>query len=47
MVTPLVFDLELKVDPASLAGGWKMLAVYGSPNPNDTALSADGGIMRE
>ena len=47
MVTPLVFDLELKVDPASTAAGWRMLAVYGSPNPNDTALAGNGTIMRE
>eukprot|EP00887_Chlorella_sp_A99_P004125 scaffold23.g4125.t1 len=56
-VTPLVFDLELKailgkkesmgrVDSASLAGGWRLLAAYGSPNPNDTALGGNGTIMR-
>ncbi len=46
-VTPLVFDLSLKVDPSSLAGegGWKILHVYGSPNPNDTALTGNGTIM--
>ena len=47
---PLVFDLALQVDPSSLAAdgsqGWRILHVYGSPNPNDTALSGDGTIMR-
>ena len=48
-VNPLVFDLELSVDPASLGGdgngkeGWRILSVYGSPNPNDTAYAALGG----
>lgn len=46
MVTPLVFDLSLSVDPASTAAGWRMLAAYGSPNPNDTALGGNGTIMR-
>eukprot|EP00887_Chlorella_sp_A99_P006595 scaffold3.g6595.t1 len=46
MVTPLVFDLELKIDPASTAGGWKILAVWGSPNDNDTALAGNGTLMR-
>lgn len=62
-VTPLVFDLELKIDNASLAGGggasggggggsgegWRILHVYGSPNPEDTelaALAGNGTIMR-
>ncbi|PSC74536.1 Cell surface [Micractinium conductrix] len=50
-VTPLVFDLSLAVDSASLAtggdtGGWKILHVYGSPMPNDTALSSDGTVMK-
>ncbi|KAL4458688.1 hypothetical protein ABPG75_013553 [Micractinium tetrahymenae] len=49
-VTPLVFDLALSVDPGSLAAdggnGWRILHVYGSPNPNDTALSSDGTVMR-
>ena len=46
--SPLVFDLALQVDAASLAGGdgWRILHVYGSPNPNDTALSGDGTVMR-
>ena len=48
-VTPLVFDLALTVDPSSVnagAGegqGWRILSVYGSPNPNDTAYSAISG----
>ena len=46
MVSPLVFDLQLRVDPGSLASGWRMLAVYGSPNPNDTVLGGNGTIMR-
>lgn len=46
-VTPLVFDLRLSVDPSGLGGaGWRVLHVYGSPNPNDTALSSDGAISR-
>ncbi|KAL4420138.1 hypothetical protein ABPG77_010354 [Micractinium sp. CCAP 211/92] len=49
-VTPLVFDLTLSVDPGSLVAdggdGWRILHVYGSPNPNDTALSSDGTVMR-
>ena len=46
---PLVFDLTLAVDNSSLAGGdngWRVLHVYGSPNPNDTALSGGGTIMK-
>jgi hypothetical protein len=47
---PLVFDLTLEVDNSSLAGngdsGWRVLHVYGSPNPNDTALSGGGTIMK-
>lgn len=54
LVNPLVFDLTLAVDPVSLRGaegsaagsGWRILSVYGSPNPSDTALSSDGRIMR-
>ena len=46
MVSPLVFDLALKVAQASLAGGWKILAAYGSPNPEETRLSEDGSIMK-
>jgi len=47
-VNPLVFDLELSIDPDSLQGpnetqGWRILHVYGSPNPNDTAYAALGG----
>lgn len=54
-VTPLVFDLELAVDSASVnagAGegqGWRILSVYGSPNPNATAdapLGGNGTISR-
>ncbi|GAB4821980.1 hypothetical protein N2152v2_009026 [Parachlorella kessleri] len=46
-VTPLVFDLSLQVDPSSLAGaeGWKILHVYGSPNPDQDALTGNGTIM--
>jgi len=47
--SPLVFDLTLAVDNSSLAadgGGWRILHVYGSPNPNLTVLSADGTIMQ-
>ena len=33
LVSPLVFDLALKLDPASLAAGWRILHAYGSPNP--------------
>ena len=46
-VTPLVFDLSLQVDPTSLAGveGWKILHVYGSPNPDQDALTGNGTIM--
>ena len=47
---PLVFDLTLEVDNSSLAGngdsGWRVLHVYGSPNPNDTSLSGGGTIMK-
>ena len=49
VVTPLVFDLALTVDPSSVnagAGegqGWRILSVYGSPNPNDTGYSAISG----
>lgn len=44
-VTPLVFNLTLSVDQSTLANnsaeqGWRILSVYGSPNPNDTAYSA-------
>ena len=51
LCSPLVFDLSLAVDSASLAtggdtGGWKILHVYGSPMPNDTALSSDGTVMK-
>ncbi len=45
-----MFDLTLSVDPGSLVAdggdGWRILHVYGSPNPNDTALSSDGTVMR-
>jgi Ca-activated chloride channel family protein len=45
-----VFDLTLAVDNSSLAGngdnGWQVLHVYGSPNPNDTALSGGGTIIK-
>ena len=45
--SPLVFDLSLAVDPGSLGEqGWKVLHVYGSPNPNDTALNAAGTITQ-
>ena len=46
---PLVFDLTLAVDNSSLAGGdngWRVLHLYGSPNPNDTALSGGGIIIK-
>ena len=47
---PLVFDLTLAVDNSSLAGNgdssWRVLHVYGSPNPNNTALSGGGTIMK-
>lgn len=26
--------------------GWKILHVYGSPNPDETALNSDGTIMK-
>lgn len=48
-VTPLVFNLTLSVDPSSVASnetnqqGWRILAVYGSPNPNSTAYAAVNG----
>lgn len=48
-VNPVVFNLELKVAPSSLQqgngtqSGWRILHVYGSPNPNDTAYAALGG----
>lgn len=49
-MTPLVFDLSLKIADDSLAAdggeGWKILAVYGSANPNDTALNSLGTIMK-
>ena len=45
-MSPLVFDLALKLDPASLAGGWRILHAYGSPNPQDSALSEDGTVMK-
>ncbi|PRW59844.1 transcription elongation factor SPT5-like protein 1 [Chlorella sorokiniana] len=50
-VTPLVFDLALQVvttgaGNASDDSGWRILHVYGSPNPNETALSSDGTVMR-
>ncbi|KAL4859210.1 Sister chromatid cohesion protein PDS5 B-B [Chlorella vulgaris] len=46
-VTPLVFDLNLAVDPGSLGpDGWKVLHVYGSPNPNDTALNSNGTVTQ-
>ena len=47
-VTPLVFDLQLKVDPASVSGNdsWKVLHVYGSPNPNSTALTDNGTLIQ-
>jgi Ca-activated chloride channel family protein len=44
-----VFDLTLAVDNSSLAGGdngWRVLHLYGSPNPNDTALSGGGIIIK-
>ncbi len=50
-VTPLVFDLELSVDSSSVSNanaaagknnGWRILSVYGSPNPKDTAFAALG-----
>ena len=46
LVSPLVFDLALKLDPASLAAGWRILHAYGSPNPQDSALSEDGTVMK-
>jgi Ca-activated chloride channel family protein len=45
--SPLVFDLNLAVDPGSLGpDGWKVLHVYGSPNPNDTALNSNGTVTQ-
>ena len=52
--SPLVFDLALQVVKFGMAGddrpvdptGWSILHVYGSPNPNETALSSDGTVMR-
>lgn len=50
-VNPLVFDLELSVDPNSLvptnngtsdSSSWQILQIYGTPNPNDTAYAALG-----
>ena len=49
-----MFDLALQVEPTGTAGdnnprdptGWSILHVYGSPNPNETALSSNGTIMR-
>jgi Ca-activated chloride channel family protein len=42
-----VFDLSLAVDPGSLvAQGWRVLHVYGSPDPNTTALSSNGSIIK-
>lgn len=46
MVSPLVFDLALRLDRASLEAGWKILHAYGSPNPQETALSEDGTVMK-
>ncbi|GAB4813065.1 hypothetical protein N2152v2_000111 [Parachlorella kessleri] len=46
VVSPLVYDLTLKLDPASQAAGWKILHAYGTPNPQDTALSQDGTVMK-
>eukprot|EP01025_Chloroclados_australasicus_P049211 TRINITY_DN5595_c0_g1_i5.p1 TRINITY_DN5595_c0_g1~~TRINITY_DN5595_c0_g1_i5.p1 ORF type:complete len:642 (-),score=87.91 TRINITY_DN5595_c0_g1_i5:882-2807(-) len=42
MVTPLVFDLKLEIDPASFndGNGWQVIKVYGSPN-------IDGGLSEE
>lgn len=79
-VAPLVFDLELRIDPGSLAaptgqeesappegwefaerqdvpaavpepaasgaGGWRVVAVYGSPETDERRLSGGGSIMR-
>ena len=50
--SPLVFDLALQVvtsganSSSADDSGWRILHVYGSPNPNETALSSDGTIMR-
>lgn len=46
MVSPLVFELALKIDDASMAGGWRIAAAYGTPNPEETALSEDGALMK-
>eukprot|EP01025_Chloroclados_australasicus_P027865 TRINITY_DN2757_c0_g1_i1.p1 TRINITY_DN2757_c0_g1~~TRINITY_DN2757_c0_g1_i1.p1 ORF type:complete len:673 (+),score=86.73 TRINITY_DN2757_c0_g1_i1:171-2189(+) len=42
LVTPLVFDLKLEIDPASFdnGNGWQVIKVYGSPN-------IDGGLTEE
>jgi Ca-activated chloride channel family protein len=55
-VTPLVLDVELSVDSSSIAGaagtsnenqsGWRILSVYGSPNPDDTAYAALGSTTQ-
>eukprot|EP01024_Parvocaulis_polyphysoides_P054992 TRINITY_DN5590_c2_g1_i1.p1 TRINITY_DN5590_c2_g1~~TRINITY_DN5590_c2_g1_i1.p1 ORF type:complete len:429 (+),score=64.13 TRINITY_DN5590_c2_g1_i1:38-1288(+) len=41
MVTPLVFDLKLEIDPKSFDDGmgWQVIKVYGSPN-------IDGGLTK-
>ena len=49
-----MFDLALQVVKFGIAGdnrpvdptGWSILHVYGSPNPNETALSSNGTVMR-
>ena len=46
VVSPLVYDLTLRLDPASQAAGWKILHAYGTPNPQDTAVSQDGTVMK-
>lgn len=29
-----------------MAAGWRILHAYGTPNPQDTALSRDGTVMK-
>eukprot|EP01026_Neomeris_dumetosa_P068724 TRINITY_DN67446_c0_g1_i2.p1 TRINITY_DN67446_c0_g1~~TRINITY_DN67446_c0_g1_i2.p1 ORF type:complete len:531 (-),score=56.90 TRINITY_DN67446_c0_g1_i2:586-2178(-) len=46
MVTPLVFDLKLEIDPSSFNNGlgWQVIKVYGSPNL-DGGLNVEGTII--
>eukprot|EP01024_Parvocaulis_polyphysoides_P014479 TRINITY_DN159_c1_g1_i5.p1 TRINITY_DN159_c1_g1~~TRINITY_DN159_c1_g1_i5.p1 ORF type:complete len:343 (+),score=70.29 TRINITY_DN159_c1_g1_i5:53-1030(+) len=46
MVTPLVFDLKLEIDPKSFdeGEGWQVIKVYGSPNI-DGGLTQNGSFI--